>query len=112
MSWDKNTIKTSEIDGIVRILDLLKEPYTLGVKLTVSGRGLNDEFRGGRSKRYDLRRLQVRDIVILEQIEQDGDCDTDDIIRSEIFNAAEEPKDWHYIIRTDKTGEYPDWIGE
>jgi hypothetical protein len=113
MSWDKQTIKTSELDGIMKVLDLLNEPYTLEVKQTVMGRGINDDsWFVGKDKTYELRRLQVRDIVVLEQIEQDGDCDTDDYIKSEIINAAEEPKDWQYIVKTDKTGEYPDWIGE
>ena len=102
MSWDKNTISFSQIDGIVDTLKDLGIDYELLVIAKVIGRGLNDDYTG--KEFWELRRLEYKDIVHLEVIEQDADCDIDDIITSCKFAKSNEPKDWQAIIQTDKAG--------
>ena len=105
MSWDKNTISFSDIDAVVDVLKDTRIDYGLSVITKVLGRGLNDGMWDEETY-YELRRLEYDNIVYLEKIEQDADCDTDDIISSHKFTKANEPKDWQAIIQTDKTGEY------
>lgn len=117
MSWDKNTVNYSTLDSTKEILEELEIKYKLIVLGKVMGRGLNDDsFMGTYDKEedryYELRRLEYKNKVILEQISQDADCDTDDIIRSHKFNILEEPKDWKYQIETDILGNHSDWIDE
>ena len=107
MSWDKNTIVFSALSSIKELLDDLNVPYQLSVITRVRGRGINDGAWDEETW-YDLRRLQFGDFAILENIEQDVDCDTDDIILSHKFELTKEPKDWKPIIQTDKTGQYSD----
>ncbi len=107
MSWDKNTINMSQIDTI---LDTLRETsigYNLSVLTKVRGRGLNDsDMFSDKETYYELRRLEYGNTVYLDKIEQDADCDTDDIISSHKFTRATAPKDWEAVIQTDYTGEY------
>ena len=97
MSWDKNTINYSTIDAIVGVLKDIGVDYKLSVIAKVRGRGLND-YEG---KVYELRRLEYKNIVYLEKIEQEADCDFDDIIRSQKFKLSKEPKGWQAIVKTD-----------
>jgi len=106
MSWDKNTVRVSNLDAIKQTLDNLGVPYQLTTIGFVKGRGLNDEML--ELPPHPIRRLQYGDRVVLEHIEQDADCDTDDIITSQEFALEKEPGDWQSTIRTDKTGHYTD----
>lgn len=90
MSWNKNTLYLSEVAAIVRTLQLLKEPYELSVR----GVGLNDAD----GMVYQLYRLAFRDVVVLEQMIRDPDCDGDDYVESEIFTKENEPSDWECVI--------------
>jgi len=103
MSWDKNTVNCSSLDAIKDILGKHGIPYKISTLTTVEGRGLNDDFC--HLPPWELRRLEHGGYVTLEWIEQDADCDTDDIIQSETFFPEEEPKDWQPIRQTDKTGQ-------
>ena len=104
MSWDKNTINNSAIDTIVSVLEQLRVEHKLTTEATVEGRGNNDRPAFEESRPYELRRLQYKDCVFLEQIEQDVDCDTDDIISSYRFLLSEEPEKWEYVVETDYNG--------
>jgi len=107
MSWDKNTISVSALDGNKRTLDDLGIPYQLSVIATFKGRGLNDDpFMDGTDTVYELRRLQYADVVVLEYVELDADCDVDDIITCQYFKLEDEPQNWEAIRKTDKTGQY------
>ncbi len=109
MSWDKNTINYSTLDSIRELLLELGINYELSTLGVVQGRGLNDdEMYGGRKNgaKYELRRLEYKDKVVLEQIVQDADCDVDDGIFSHKFNHSEEPKDWQFLVKTDVCGDY------
>jgi len=100
MSWNKNTVSFSPIDMIVGVLSDLKIPYQLSVLATVKGYGLNDDYLD--LPDWKIRRLQFKNTVYLEQIEQDADCDTDDIITAHKFTIETEPEDWQPILRTNK----------
>ncbi len=98
MSWNKQTRIQSDIDGAVQAL---KEPgvvpFELDVLGTVAGHGLDDNMDFfGPSMIYDIRRLRFGNVVILEQMVRNPDCDADDVIVSRQFIAGEEPKteDW------------------
>lgn len=104
MSWDKNTVSFSEVDSVINTLSSLEIPYAVEIKDSVLGVGINDGVIYGDDTYYSLRRLVYKDIVILEQIEKDVDCDTDDIIISHRFPKEKEPEDWEYIVCTDKFG--------
>jgi hypothetical protein len=104
MSWDKNTISISEIDAVKHVLDNLGVKYTESIIATFNGRGLNDAYNDVSA--YNLRRLQYNDIILLECVEMDADCDIDDVIISYEFSASTEPKNWKAIKHTDKFSEY------
>jgi len=108
MSWDKNTISFSDIDAVIDALKDIGIDYKLSVLTRVVGRGLNDDYMG--REFWELRRLEYGNTVYLEKIEQDAECDTDDIITSHKFTKSTEPKDWVAIIQTDKTGEYTEGV--
>ena len=113
MSWDKNTISMSSLKAILKTLENVGIPHEVSVIGTFKGRGLNDDpYMNGTDTTYELRRLQYQDRVILEHVELDGDCDTDDVIVSTEFWLKDEPKNWEPIRRTNKTGECPGWIKE
>ena len=97
MSWDKNTVIGSELEGTRETLDELAIPYKLSTIGTFRGCGLND----GEGVTYELRRLQYAGRVMLEYAELDADCDVDDVILSQRFDLGNEPKDWQAIRRTD-----------
>jgi hypothetical protein len=99
MSWNKNTINLSRVDSFIEVLNILKEPYSIAVLKRVTGRGLNDGAIFGEERIYDLRRLGFKDKVMLEKITQTADCDSDDIISSELFDWNDEPIDWKWIIQ-------------
>ena len=109
MSWDKNTISFSDIDAVIDVLKDVGLDYKLSVMARVRGWGLNDDYTG--KEFWELRRLEYGNTVYLEKIEQDADCDVDDIITSSKFTKSTEPKDWVAIIQTDKTGEYTEEVG-
>jgi hypothetical protein len=88
MSWDKNTFVVSEIDSIIKTLVSVDVPYTVEVIGHVSGVGINDsEFDGGSwtNKKYPIRRLMYKDMVVQEVMERSHDCDFDDYLKSYCF---------------------------
>lgn len=106
MSWDKNTLSFSQIDAVVDVLKDMGVSYKLTVITKVLGRGLNDGGMWDKDKYYELRRLEYGNTVYLEKIEQDADCDADDIISSHKFTKATEPKNWKPIIQIDRLDNY------
>ena len=90
MSWDKNTYNLSEVNGIIRTLKGLNVSYKLTVLGKIRGRGLNDDD----NQYYSIRKLEYKNIIILEQMIRTTDCDTDDTIISYRFNKKEELKKW------------------
>jgi len=107
MSWDKNTINMSRIDTITDVLKDAGIGYNLLVLAKVRGRGLNDsDMFSDKETYYELRRLEYGNTVYLDKIEQDADCDVDDVITSHKFTKETEPKNWIAVIQTDYTGEY------
>lgn len=90
MSWNKNTRVESSVDATIEVLKKLSVPYTVTVLGTVIGMGLNDYD----DKRYDIRRLQYRDTVLLEAMYRTEDCDSDDYLISYDFTLDTEPKAW------------------
>ncbi len=111
MSYNKNTIKQTEIDAIIRVLQKTKAPYELSVLGRVIGRGINDEHGGCPGMTadgyYEMRRLAYGDEVLLESIYRPLDCDADDIISSTIFHKDFEPTDWKLeIIEEEEEEEY------
>ena len=108
MSWDKNTVNFSEIEATKDVLDNLGETYQESIIATFRPCGLNDDYMGISSR--NLRRLQYKNKVILEYVEVDADCDVDDVILSQQFDLQDEPTDWQAIRKTDKTGQYPNYV--
>uniref|UniRef100_A0A6M3K4N9 Uncharacterized protein n=1 Tax=viral metagenome TaxID=1070528 RepID=A0A6M3K4N9_9ZZZZ len=104
MSWDKNTISLSGLDAVIGTLLDLGIDHEVSIIAEFHGRGLNDDYLD--LSPHKLRRLEYGKWVILEKVEQDADCDTDDCILSCKFELDKEPKDWQPIVSTDKTGEY------
>ena len=94
MSWNKNTIKISEIDIIINLLQELNTPYKLTILGKVKGLGLNDTG----DVYYEIRKLEYKDIVILERMERSKDCDADDVIVSYVFEKDKEPENWKIEI--------------
>lgn len=90
MSWDKNTVNLSDVDSRIHVLNQIGISYSLITLGEVGGHGLND-FDG---KTYPIRQLKYKDIVVLEQMIREDDCDFDDMIISYEFFAQEEPKNW------------------
>ena len=77
-----NLIKASEIDEKCHILSTLKVPYNVTVLGTVAG--------------IEIRRLEYKNKVILEQMQKQEDGD--DVIYSHQFIKGTEPKDWMISI--------------
>ena len=98
MSWNKNTVIFSEVDAVARTLEELGTPCNLSVIATFRGRGLNDM----EDTKYDLRRLEYSDTVILEYVVLSADCDADDCILSARFILGQEPREWEAIRHPDE----------
>ncbi len=102
MSWDKNTVNMSNIDGTILTLKKLGVPYKVTILSKVKGLGLNDDIFEEDIKGilhpgiryYDIRKLEYKDTIILEKMLRDNDCDFDDVIVSYEFKKGQEPKDW------------------
>lgn len=112
MSWDKNTINNSEIDTIISILKDLEITFILTPIDTFWGRGLNDNFCEDEPEQtHELRELKFRNFIVLEYVEQDADCDTDDVIMSQKFTSENAPRAWQTIRWTDKNStQEDDWV--
>jgi len=93
MSWNKNTINTSEVNAALVILKDTNTPYTLEVLGSVNGDGLNDDFGTGS---YECRKLTYGGKVLMEHMIRTFDCDSDDCFTSVRFDKGKEPatKDW------------------
>ena len=90
MSWNKNTIVSSQVDPVLEVLNDLGIGYDLTKLGEVYGRGLNDEI----GSVYPIRRFQVGDMVYLEKMVRTCDCDVDDEIVSSKFLLKDEPIGW------------------
>jgi hypothetical protein len=99
MSWDKNTISFSEVNAIMRVLDILGIPYAVSEIGRVGAHGLNDDVEG--REFWPLRRLEFADKVVLERIHRHSDCDIDDAIFSRIFDKDKAPKRWRKELHFD-----------
>jgi hypothetical protein len=99
MSWNKNTI-VSDMDSIIHTLENAGIPYAITVEKTVKGRGLNDMYLREETI-YPLRRLIYSDKVVLEQMQQNSDCDVDDVIVTVEFKKDNEPKDFQFVVIID-----------
>ena len=97
MSWNKNTINFSEVDSAAKWAKRFNIPHKLSTMGTVVGMGLNDIIDMENSVQYDIRRLEIGDIVLLERMERHPDCDMDDYLVSVEFSKKNEPKNWKYI---------------
>jgi len=110
MSWDKNTIITSELDAIMRVLTNLEVPFEVIILGEVQGFGLNDEdyyedkdgVMNFIDKMYPIRKLSYGDNIVLEQMHRTHDCDFDDILVSYNFKQGTEPKEWKLEIYVDE----------
>ena len=98
MSWNKNTRVMSSLNAVKEAMDELGFPYELTVLGKVMGIGLNDNLCGD-DVYYEMRRLEYRDLVILEQLIRHYDCDVDDLVVSEKFSLEQEPKDWQILTK-------------
>jgi hypothetical protein len=115
MSWDKNTLNFSQIDAVMQVLRDLGESFVLHVLGEVLGNGLNDEVFNGENEEgypalrmYQIRKLEYKNIVLLEQMQRHPDCDIDDIIMSFKFIKGQEPTDWKIeITLEDDEYDYP-----
>lgn len=98
MSWNKNTFVMSKVDAVVDTLKKCGVDYKLTELDRVIGMGLNDNYGFvealGRDGKYPIRRLAYNDLVVLEKMIRNPDCDGDDHIMSFEFKADEEPDDW------------------
>jgi len=102
MSWNKNTINRSTVDGTISVLKNLGTPYKVTILGRVMGLGLNDDIfqediKGmlhRESKHYEIRKLKYKDVIILEKMVRSGDCDADDYIVSYEFKINNVPKNW------------------
>jgi len=82
----------SAVDGTISVLKNLGTPYKVTELGRVAGCGLNDDYREGDD--YPIRKLEYRDVVILEKMLRNPDCDIDDYIMSYEFVKGQEPEDW------------------
>jgi len=108
MSWDKNTHNFSFMDKTIEFLKRFEEPYTIKVLGKVRGMGLNDIYEAGftddgypKYKWYEIRKLEYRDRVMLEQMHRTHDCDSDDTLISAEFPKIEAPMNWPLEIYLD-----------
>jgi len=106
MGWDKSTIIRSDINTRIEFLKELGVEYKLTELGRVIGRGYNDggSFFGDTSEdtHYPIRRLEYKDVVILEKMRRTFDCDEDDILESHKFEKGKEPKDWKIVVNEDE----------
>lgn len=102
MSYDKNTTITSDMDAIVRTLDVLKQRYTLRTIDEIHCRGNNNL---GKVK---IRRLEYGDRVVLERMVHTADCDDDDVLESHEFSRANDPGNtWQWVIDLPEDAPWP-----
>lgn len=97
MSYDKNTRNCSEVDKTIELLKELKIPYKLKILGTVTGNGLNDDY--AKTDKHEIRRLDYKEKVILERMEQNTECDSDDFIISKKFEKNKVPKKWEIEVK-------------
>ena len=110
MSWNKNTINLSSIDNTIEILESLNIPYKLNILVVVAGRGINDEIwkknRKGiqelENKLYQIRKLEWKDIVYIDQMQKTYDCDSHDYLVTLRFLKGKEPKNLPVEIYIDE----------
>lgn len=102
MSYNKNTINRSAVDATIQVLENLGTSYKVTKLGAVTGLGLNDEIfeedmkeiLHSEQRYYEIRKLEYKDVIILEKMIRNKDCDVDDYILSYEFKKGCEPKDW------------------
>jgi len=102
MSYNKNTINRSAVDATIQVLKNLKIPYKLTILGKVIGLGSNNEvfeedIKGilhPTNKYYEIKKLEYKDVVILEKIIRNNDYDIDDYIMSYEFKINYVPRNW------------------
>jgi len=94
--WDKNTLNTSKVDGIIEACRVLNEPFTLHILGYVKGHGVNDGYLV--PKGYPIRQLHVRDRVWLERIVRAFEYDGNDTIESVVFDIGSVPAKWDIVV--------------
>ena len=92
MSYNKNTIRSSDIDSIIEVLKELKVEYKEEKIGDVTGFGLNDDYSN--TDKHVIRKLTYNDYVVLEKIVRTTDCDSNDVIVSKKFKKDKVPKKW------------------
>ena len=107
MSWNKNTIRITQVDTTLKVLCKANIPYTLELLGSVGGRGLNDDvWWDGEGNEvdamYDCRKLTYGDTVLMERMDRSSDCDSDDFFTSYEFKVGEEPKEWELSVCVDE----------
>lgn len=114
MSWNKQTKNQSDLDSIAEVLEHLNISYNIITIVQIEGRGLSDDYFGYNLiddeegvKMYDIRALQYRDRIVLEQMIHTMDCDADDVIVSKQMLIDEMPDEWVYLKKfsLDENGE-------
>jgi hypothetical protein len=107
MSWNKNTSVFSDVDRVMNILDGIGINYELSVIGKVRAMGLNDdaEFR----EEYLIRRLEYSNLVILETMLRDEDCDGWDYLMSYKYLKENEPRKWALEIYSPDEIEEDEW---
>ncbi len=104
MSWDKHTINVSAIDDTISALENLGTPYTITILGKVQGHGLDDEIYEEAYSIctiYTMRKLEYKDVVLLEKLRRNSDCDVDDFILSFEFKKGHEPRNWEIEEKND-----------
>jgi hypothetical protein len=82
MSWDKNTLNNSIIPDIIVLLKAIKIKHKVTEIKRVLGHGCNDEI----DTYYTLNKLEVSNMIYIDQIIRTADCDTDDTIITHKFS--------------------------
>lgn len=81
MSYNKRTIENEAIDFVEEVLGHLGIEY----KLDILGVVRSDDPQG-----LEIRRLEVRGLVLRERMERTDGCDMDDVVECYLFKPGEE----------------------
>jgi hypothetical protein len=108
MSYNKNTIRVTEVDATLKVLCKANITYTLEVLGSVVGLGMNDDTydREGNeiSGNYECRKLTYGDTVLMERMDCSSDCDSNDYFNSYEYKKGEEPETWELSVYIDEDG--------
>jgi len=87
--YNKNTVKLSRVDDIIKVLNKTRQDYSLTILGKIISKGLNDN-----GKEHEMRRLEYGSVIVMEQIIKTKDKDSNDMIVSVEFDRGVEPKEW------------------